>query len=247
MATAFLAYAVDDVIHEVLGHGGACLLLGVRMIGVSTIGLQTREVNLWVAAAGSGANTLVGLLGALALGRRPSFSLPTYFAWLFAFVNLMNGTGYLMASALTNFGDWAVIVARREPAWAWRGAMGVVGIVLYAASVRWGRGILTSWVATGEVSRGEIARLTYVPYLAGGFMFVAASIFNPVGPGLIFASGAGASFGLTFGLLLVNAGQYPPPEADSAPRALTLNWAWTALGFGAALVFVAVLGPGIRF
>lgn len=64
-------------------------------------------------------------------------SLVTALWWLFGFVNAMNGTCYLPASALLNNGDWSVVISDLSPAWIWRAAMGVVGLGLYFAFVRW--------------------------------------------------------------------------------------------------------------
>ena len=73
-----------------------------------------------------------------------------------------------------------------------------------------------------------------------------ASMFNPIGPSLILLSGAGASFGLTWGLLMiggmVDAGDASQRASDYVHR--DVRWLVAAAVVGAA--FVAVLGPGIR-
>ena len=246
VSVALLAYALDDLVHEVLGHAAACAWLGVRMLGLSTIGLQTASSSRAVAAAGAIANVVVGAAVLLGLRRPRRFRTGTWFMWLFGFVNLMNGTGYLMASALTGSGDWAVVIAGREPAIAWRAGMGLIGGVAFAGSVRWAGAILRGWVAAGEVAPADVPRLTGVPYLAGGFLFVLASVFNPVGPSMILLSGAAASFGLTFGLLIVMRAEVPAP-AHAVPAPLPLQWGWVAAGLLVAAGFVAILGPGVRF
>lgn len=248
LALALLAYAADDMVHEVMGHGLACLVLGIKMLGLSTIGLQTETSSRVVAAAGSIANVAAGVLALAALRRGWRFGIAAYFLWLFGFVNLMNGTGYLMASAATGSGDWAVVISGREPVIAWRMAMGIAGIASFAASVRWARALFGAWVAAGEIAPADIPRLTIVPYLAGGALFTLASAFNPVGPELILTSGVAASFGLTFGLLFMGGVRGPSrtsPLADA--RGLTVHWGWIALGLAAGAVFVAVLGPGVKF
>jgi hypothetical protein len=234
------------MVHEVLGHGAACRLTGVRRLGLSTIGLQTETSSRLVASAGAIANVIAGVLS-LAVARRRRFDVSGYFLWLFGFVNLMNGTGYLMASALTGSGDWAVVVAGREPALVWRLSMGLIGVITFAASILWARDVMRRWVVAGEVAAEDVPRLTVTPYLAGGLLFTLASVFNPVGPGMILTSGIAASFGLTFGLLFVARASFPAPAAASAPQALPMNTAWVVLGFAVAIVFVAVLGPGVRF
>jgi len=181
VAVALLAYAIDDIVHEVLGHGTACLLLGVKMLGLSTIGLQTETSSRLVASAGAIANVTVGALALSAVARDRAFGGARYFIWLLGFVNLMNGTGYLIASAVTNSDDCAVVIAHREPTSLWRFAMGLVGALMFAASVIWAKGTMRAWVAAGDVAAADVPRLTGVPYLAGGLMYVLASLFNPVG------------------------------------------------------------------
>ena len=55
------------------------------------------------------------LFGGVALAlfhRQPRFSPNTYFLWLFGAVNLLNGSGYPLYSAILGSGDWAVVVQR---------------------------------------------------------------------------------------------------------------------------------------
>jgi hypothetical protein len=165
-----IAYADDDTVHEVIGHGLASLMLNIKMLSISTVGLQTAESNRWVAAAGAIANVIAG---------------------------------YLMASALLGGGDWAVVIAGLNPPMLWRVGMGLTGLALFAATVRRAASVMGRMVRQGAVDRNDLSRLTIPAYLAGGVLFVVASVFNPVGPSLILGSGAGASLGLTFGLLLV--------------------------------------------
>src|SRR5512143_189518 len=100
-----LAYALANVVHEGLGHGGACLLVGARptMFNAiffnydeATVGALARRI---IAAAGSIANVLVGLLlfGVL---RSPARLSPRwrYFLWIFGAVSLLTPFGYLLYS-----------------------------------------------------------------------------------------------------------------------------------------------------
>ena len=75
-----------------------------------------------------------------------------------------------------------------------------------------------------------------------------ASFFNPISPNLILLSGAGASFGLNSGLLLLPA--MIARHARSQPTiALQVPFSpfWLALAAILSVAFVAVLGPGIHF
>ena len=103
----------------------------------------------------------------------------------------------------------------------------------------------------GDVDRPTLGAvpLTVIPYLAGGILYVAAGFLNPVGPRLVLISAAAASFGGTSGLawmaqLLRNQHRFPPD--DGAPLRIPRCGPWLAAGVAVALLFVGVLGPGIR-
>jgi hypothetical protein len=122
IAIALVAYAACDMVHEVLGHDVACAVTGVQALSLSTVALQTGSSNRFVAAAGSMANVLVGLL-ALALFRRGrAFGATRYFLWLFAALNLLNGTGYLLFSAVLVLETGRLSpgrATRGAPSWRW--------------------------------------------------------------------------------------------------------------------------------
>ncbi len=94
------------------------------------------------------------------------------------------------------------------------------------------------------------ARLMRTPYLAGGCLECIAGARNPVGMYLVALSAAAASFGGTSGLVwmdnwLKDVRTFPlGPEA--APPSIGRSWPWIAAAACAAVVFVLVLGPGIR-
>jgi hypothetical protein len=74
VAVAVIAYAADDAVHELIGHGSACLALGIKVLSISTVGLQTAESSRLVAAAGSVANVLAGTAALFLAGRARDFS-----------------------------------------------------------------------------------------------------------------------------------------------------------------------------
>jgi hypothetical protein len=244
---AVVAYAACDMVHEVAGHGLACALTGVRALSLSTVALQTSTESRLVAAAGSMANVVAGLLAFL-LARRDARSGATrYFFWLFASLNLLNGTGYLFFSGLLGIGDWSVVIARLEPPWAWRAIMAAAGAALYWLSIRLIAARAISPLLGGGADRAEIQRLVGPAYLTGGLLFVAGAALNPIGPGLILTSGVSSGFGAMAGLLVVPglAGSRSGAPGGSG-IAIPFSASWVAAGAVVALLFVALLGPGVR-
>jgi hypothetical protein len=104
-------------------------------------------------------------------------------------------------------------------------------------------------VKKGLVSLGDVERLTVSAYWAGSIVMVAASLFNPIGLELIVTSAIGASFGLTCGLLRVApiVAKHAGPGQRAVGEPIMLHRGWIAAGVCVAVLFVGLLGPGIRF
>jgi hypothetical protein len=125
--------------------------------------------------------------------------------------------------------------------------MGLTGIALFIAAVRWAASVMGKMVRQDAVNRNDLCRLTIPAYFAGGVLFVAASVFNPVSPSLILGSGAGASLGLTFGLLLVPRILEDKTEQQSPPvPSLQFSWGWLLAAIFVAAIFIGIFGPGVR-
>ena len=250
VAIALAAYASCDLVHEALGHGVAALMVpGVRIVSLTTVALQTAGINSrLVAAAGPLVNILVGVIAIASFHRVPRVSPAGYFVWLFAVLNLMNGTGYLIYSAVLGGGDWAVVIGGLEPRWLWRLAMGMAGAASYFAAVKISARELARAVERTQFRRSDIPRLVFPSYVAGGALLLVASVFNPISPSLILVSGLSTGFGGMVGLTLV-----PKIVERRAARdhegdlTLPRSRSWIAAGAVAAVFFVAVVGPGIRF
>lgn len=251
-AIGVVACTLADMTHEVLGHVTVARMLGVRITILATVGMQTIGASRLVSAAGTTANLLFGAIALVLfnrIGRRTNWA---FFLWLFAAFDLMN-SAYLVFSALARSGDWMAVIRGLHPAWAWRCALGVVGVILYAAAIRWLARSMGRLAEVSELSLSELHRLVLSAYLSGGAIMTAASAFNPFSPKLILISGIGASYVISAGLLLIPAGvrrlaaasRIALPEDSCRPARLSVFWVGAALVAG--FIFVAVFGPGIHF
>ena len=248
-AIAVVAYALDDMIHEVLGHGLACALVGVRPLSLSSVALQTGTSSRFVAAAGSIMNVVAGLFSLWLFRRSRGFGAMRYFLWLSASTNLLNGTGYLFFSGLLGIGDWWVVIAGLEPSALWRVLLALAGAALYVGTVRLSAGMMVSLVRGGDVDRRDVSRLVFPAYVVGGLLLVAASTLNRIDPSLILTSGVSSGFGAMAGLALVPrlVEARTGGVADAmAARPLDFHAAWAMAGALVAVVFIAVLGPGVK-
>src|SRR5215831_6844045 len=130
VAIAAVAYSLADVVHEIVGHVGMCLLTGVKFTTISTIGITTTSVSRTVSAAGMIIEVFAGIVALSIVQRRRIFNATTWFLWLFGAVATMN-ISYLLFSAVTGGSDWGRVIAGLQPAILWRVAMGVAGYAGY--------------------------------------------------------------------------------------------------------------------
>ena len=94
---------------------------------------RTPRVQRGTSAGGGGtlANLIFGaLFWVVARAVRQSAS-GRYFLWLLMTFNLFEAGGYFLFSGIGDVVDWAAIVARWQPAWAWRVALIAPGTATY--------------------------------------------------------------------------------------------------------------------
>lgn len=260
-AVAALTYAVVSMVHEGLGHGGACLIVGGIPRELSSmdfdcdlqgLGVAAEKI---VAAGGTIANLIFGL-GALALYRRiPITSSPLwrFSVWLFAAVNLMTGTGYFLFSGVGGIGDWAVVIGGLAPPWLWRLLLALSGGGLYFVTTVYLFNALGPLIGDARPERYRRAlSLATVSYIAGGALSLLAGFLNPGGLALVAISGAAASLGGTSGLAWgpqmlrgTPTAAVDPPATD--PPVIARSWPVIAITGAASVVFILVLGRGVYF
>lgn len=246
VSVAVVACAAADLVHELIGHGLASWALGDRLTLVSTVAVQNVEPSRLVAACGTLANLAAGALALGLLRRAKGFGPGACFTWLFAAFNLFN-CGYLVASALLGNGDWAAVIADLSPALGWRLLTGAAGMAAYALSMRLLAVSLRPFVDSGDIAPRDLPRIVVPAYVAAGLLLTVAAAFNPISPSLILLSGAGASFGLNFGLLFIP--RLVGPSRDDrrgAAGLLAFSGPWLGFAILVSAVFILVMGRGIR-
>ena len=254
-AITVIAYAAGNVVHEGLGHGGACVLVGGRPEELNAIFFECSVEGLppaaqrWLAAGGSIANLALAVLAWIALQRLPrTWGRARAFAWLLLAVDLLMPFGYLLFSGLGNIGDWAVVVRGLEPPLAWRGALSVAGALLYfrlAPSLLMPP--LEPFLGTGPERQVRARTLSVLPYVVGGITFVSAGLLNPHGIDLVLISAVAASFGGTSLLLWYPRvwARRPPVAPEEVPLGVPRSRAWLVAAAFTLILFVGVLGAGV--
>jgi hypothetical protein len=172
-----------------------------------------------------------------------------FFLWLFATVNLLQATGYLMYSGLSDIGDWATVVRDLTPLWFWRGVLSLVGISTYWLATRWAMGELGRRLRTSSGARVvEASRYTLTAYAVGVVLSLAAGLSEPGGAVVVLISGVagslGAASGLVWGPQLLRDSRLGEPL--EAPLRVTRDWRWIIAAGLIGPVFVLALGHGVR-
>ncbi len=251
IALSTVAWALADVLHEIVGHAGAAVLLGipVRAVSTTTVYIAGDQVHSLgdvrtINAAATVLNLVTGGLALLALRSRRVTSVATrYFLWLFATISFIIVTLNLVAG--TDFQD---VITGLEPRGLWRAGILTAGllaaVVGYALPLR-------LWMPDLRQNRRLQLKITAIPVavlIVVQTLSVARSPFaaQPIGSG-DNALMAVAALSLFCGLwlALVNLVQRPRSAAPAESIRLNRSKTWLAVGLIVFLIFVAVLGPGL--
>jgi hypothetical protein len=249
---AVIAYVLASVLHEGVGHGGACLLAGGKVMVISTVHTECSAETRLVMAGGTLMNVAAGSM-CFALGRVTARTSPRlrYFLWLSLTVNLFTAAGYFGFSGIGGFGDWASFIKGLGSQWPWRIGMTIFGAAAYMVVARFSLLELRPLIGSDKEKRvARAVRLSKMPYFAGGILACVAGSLNPQGMILVALSSAASTFGGTSGLLwMMNGlkGDRIPLGSEPEPMPIRRSWQWIVTAFVLALAFVVVLGPGVRF
>jgi hypothetical protein len=138
VATAIVAWASANVLHEILGHAGAALLLGIPVRAVSTTTasidwsrIQSITEYRVIHVGGTAGNLITEVVALLALYRLKTLgSASRYFLWLFAAFSSVIVTLNLISAPLIGGGDWVEVLTDVAPQSTWKAVIIAVGVVL---------------------------------------------------------------------------------------------------------------------
>jgi hypothetical protein len=247
IAISALACALQDILHEGLGHGVTAWLSGAYHFTMSTVALQSDMETRWISASGTLVNILFGAIFWLLLQKPQRYRPATrYFLVLAMAGNLFTGTGYFFFSGVTNFGDWAVVISGLQPHGMWRLGLVVLGAASYYASMLAVAAKLKPFKHDEE--RRRLRLLCWTPYITDGILAGLAGLLNPLGWFYVIASALPSTLGANAGLLSLpsmmrgwNRGEEP------AVGSIRRSAAWIGMGLVAGLLFIVVLGRGITW
>lgn len=245
-AISLLAEILANVLHEGLGHAATALLTGARSGVLTTVAWSSDFDSRLVAAGGTLANLGAALVFWIALRSATGGSVRLRFFLLTSLAfNLFAGTGYFLFSGVTNFGDWAAVIAGWHAHWLWRALLVVAGMVSYYGAVLVvGTGLVRYVGVPSNVPR-RLRKLTFIPYFSSVILLCAGGLLNPIGIQLVWQSAlpgaAGAHSGLLWLRYYIRKGTVPERRSDGIER----SYVWIIVAVALSLVFIFVLGPGI--
>jgi len=245
-AISLLAAMLANVLHEGLGHAATALLTGTKSGVLTTVAWSSDFDSRLVAAGGTLANLAAGMVFWFALRSARGASVRWRFFLLTSLAfNLFVGTGYFFFSGVTNFGDWADVIAGLRAYWLWRALLVIVGMSSYfGAALVVGIG-LVRYVGVPRNEFRRLRRLTLIPYFSAVLLVCAAGLLNLIGIQLVWQSALPATAGAKSGLLWL---RYYIPKGtvpERRPHGIDRSYGWITVAVALSLVFVFVLGRGI--
>ncbi len=253
---AATAYVVTTLLHEGLGHGGACIAVGGKPVawGAYYFDCNTQGLPDWafraVAAAGNTVNLVVAFIAALILNARlkdpDTLRGPgTVFLWLMYGLNAFTWAGYFLFSGVAGIGDWGTgkegVLYGLDNQLVLRIVMAVFGGIAYFLTGRAAGGMLGRLIGGDNRQTGR--KLAWTAYVSGGALAILIGLMNPVGIIIVLISSMASSLGGTSGLLWLHAFMRPSLEANFSQ---TRSWLWIALGVAVTAAYAIVFGTTVK-
>ena len=258
IAVSVVAWALVDVLHEIVGHAGAAVWLGLPVRAVSTttafIDVDWSKViksrgfgpSRFCLAAGTVLNLISGAMALCALRWCKLTSAARYFLWLFATFSALIVAMNLVSAPLLGFGDWSEFLSGLEPRDTWKAGIIGSGLVLAVA----GYAIpLRLWMPRLSGRRRVLLRLTVLPVAIVVLVQTLSLVRSPFAAlpperNHLLAS-VFAYIHFVLWAILVNLFPVPRAPTEAGTIALPRSRLWLVLGLIALAVFVLVLGPGL--
>jgi hypothetical protein len=254
---AIVAYCFANVLHEGLGHGGACLLMGGRPQTLNAIffaydtGTVSPAGNRFIAGGGPIVNLINGGIALLLLRLwKPLADSARYFMWLFSAVNFLMAFGYVLFSGVAGVGDWMGVVGGLASPVTVRLGLALIGAFLYFfVAPRLLMPGFMNFLNRDYAAGPQIRRLVRFPYLIGGTTFLLAGLLNPYGLNLVLTSAVAASFGGASLLAWYPMSRTAPSSSKTLENPLVLKTSrgWMIAAAITLVIFMGFLGRGMNF
>ncbi len=249
---ALLLMPLLTMAHEIGGHVAACVAVGgkLRELGAFYVECDTANnaARRIVALAGMGMDAALALIS-FQLWRRCKSDLAQLICWFCWLCFAFSAAGYFLFSGVSGIGDLGPGegggIGPLPWEWLWRVAFAVAGGIVYWKLVGGGIAALNGMIGQGLETRPARRKIAHGFYFTLCLSAVLASIPNPVGLVITLTSATAASFGGKAGMISI--GFSAREGGETLPFTIARNWLLIIAGILASGVFVAVLGPTLRF
>jgi hypothetical protein len=254
IAISILAWCSVNIFHEIIGHAGSAVVMGIPVHAVSTTTFysewgpmntvaQSRIVN----AAGPVMNLVTGAIALVMLRLSGAKRTSTnYFLWLFSTFSFIIVTINLISAPLIGGGDFSEILRTVDNPNFWKPIIIGIGVILtiigYILPLR-------LWIPDLRGNRRTLLKITLTPVVVAivvQTMSLIGSPFAKLPPDQnhLLAS-VFAFLHLILWVILVNI--LPVPRSRLTPKHLELPRSNVVIIMGLlmGLLFIGLLGPGL--
>jgi len=230
------------VVHEVLGHGSACVLLGGRILAIAPLWMRCSADHRLMVLAGPLANVVAGAAcWAILRAAPPRTAAFRLFLWLSSAFEWLVAAGYLAVGAASGFGDWPVILPALS---SWPVRLGAIAVAAggYLLTLRVLSRLGVERLGSSLLQDRRLTRLALLPALVAGAVAVLAELIGGrVQPlGLALAIGCTAVVGWSS---MAVSRLVPAAAAPGDGVAVRRSVGWILVGAATAVGFVALVGP----
>jgi len=246
ISVAAFASALVGLVRQVLGYAIATRFVAAGWVSASAAFAQVNSPTRLAGAFGTLTTLLLGGVASILIRMDKRLTGGWYFLWVFGCVSFMN-SGRLLYSAITNTGEWSVVLASFQSPWIWRLLIAIVGLYIYRPALHFAVNSARELIEARELAYRDLWLLVFTAYFTASAVLTAGAVFNPVNNGVVVLAVAAASFGLNLGLLVIPAFISEPVESEIRPNAISFSWLWLIMGAAACAAFLGGVGRAIRF
>lgn len=239
--TGIAAYLFADIIHEVIGHAGACLLQAHQVELLTSVYFKSSPGSIITDVAGPVSNLLFGLLIYLILNQRKSLSLFTRFLLLNIMAyNLFWFSGTILQSGFSTTGDWTFAMAEISTSSFGKIILVTAGLIAYSVSIKLTKAAVTKF--TSHFPSFDLKQSIYTAYFAAAIAATITGLFYS--PGRLHAAlEALLEMTASLPILFIKNGNTVSGSTYQTKPNLIFNILVCIL----FIVFCLTLGQGIRF
>lgn len=246
LAAGILAYVGETMLHEAVGHGGACLAGGAHITLLAPLFMRCSDSFAALTAAGPAANIAGAFLYWCVLRFAPPRSaIIGLLLWLSFAFNALVASGYLFVGASAEFGDWPALFDWVSPSVFWRLPAAVIAAAGVTVSLFLAAGRYRALASHGEAHPGRLRRRTHLPAAGAAVVACLAEIVGGRAQIMPLLLAVGCTLGSGLGMGAIEDSVRAPLSGDRDLGPVFRSPALIGAAFVVGLVFVAVIGPGL--